>query len=69
MLPEKATAHGQDYQRICHGGKERNFIQVSSRKHCAHGDDTDLLILLCCYTEMSVEELFFQCEPRANSTK
>jgi len=26
MLSEKATAHGQDYQRICHGGKERNFI-------------------------------------------
>lgn len=33
------------------------------------GDDTDLLILLCCYTEMSVEELFFQFEPRANSRK
>ena len=33
------------------------------------GDDTDLLILLCCYTEVSAEELFFQPEPRANSTK
>ena len=33
------------------------------------GDDTDLHILLCYYTEMSVEELFFQPEPRANSTK
>lgn len=33
------------------------------------GDDTDLLILLCYYTEMSAEELFFQPEPRANSTK
>ena len=32
------------------------------------GDDTDLLILLCYYTEMSAEELFFQPEPRANST-
>ena len=37
MLSEKATAHGQDYQRICHRWKERNFIQVSSRKHCCHG--------------------------------
>ena len=33
------------------------------------GDDTDLLTLLCCYTEMSTEELFFRSEPRANSTK
>ena len=33
------------------------------------GDDTDLFILLCYYTEMSAEELFFQPEPRANSTK
>ena len=33
------------------------------------GDDTDLLILLCYYTEMSAEELFFQPKPRANSTK
>ena len=33
------------------------------------GDDTDLLILLCYYTEMSAEELFFQPEPRVNSTK
>ena len=33
------------------------------------GDDTDLLILLCYYTEMNAAELFFQPEPRANSTK
>ena len=33
------------------------------------GDDTDFLILLCYYTEMSAEELFFQPEPRATSTK
>ena len=33
------------------------------------GDDTDLLILFYYYTEMSAEELFFQPEPRANSTK
>lgn len=33
------------------------------------GDDTDLLISLCYYTEISAEELFFQLEPRANSTK
>lgn len=33
------------------------------------GEDTDLLILLCYYTEMSAEELFFQPESRANSTK
>ena len=33
------------------------------------GDDTDLLISLCYYTEISAEELFFQPEPRANSTK
>ena len=33
------------------------------------GDDTDLLISLCYYTEVSAEELFFQLEPRANSTK
>jgi len=33
------------------------------------GDDTDLLILLCSYTEMRAEELFFQPEPRANSSK
>ena len=33
------------------------------------GDDTDLLILFCYYTEMSAKELFFQPEPRANSTK
>ena len=32
------------------------------------GDDTDLLILLCYYTEMSAEELFSQPAPRANST-
>ena len=30
---------------------------------------TDLLSLLCYYTEISAEELFFQPEPRANSTK
>jgi len=33
------------------------------------GDDTDLLMLLCYYTEMSAEELFFQSRARANSTK
>ena len=33
------------------------------------GDYTDLLILLCYYTEMSTEELIFQPKPRANSTK
>lgn len=32
-------------------------------------DDTDLHVLLCYYTEMSAEELFFQPEPRAYSTK
>ena len=33
------------------------------------GDDTDLLILLYYYTEMSAEESFFHPEPRANSAK
>ena len=33
------------------------------------GDDIDILILLCYYTEMSAEELFFQPEPREHSTK
>ena len=33
------------------------------------GDDTDLLILLCYYTEMDAHDLFFQPEPRANSTR
>ena len=33
------------------------------------GDDTVLLILVCCYAAMRAEELFFQSEPRANSTK
>ena len=35
----------------------------------SHRSTTDLLILLCYYTEMGAEELFFQPEPRGNSTK
>ena len=33
------------------------------------GDDTDLLILLCHHAELDAFGLFFQPEPRANSTK
>ena len=33
------------------------------------GDDTDLLILLCHHAELDAFDLFFQPEPRANSTK
>ena len=33
------------------------------------GDDTDLLILLCYHAELDVFDLFFQPEPKANSTK
>ena len=35
----------------------------------SHRSTTDLLILMCYYTEMGAEELFFQPEPRGNSTK
>ena len=33
------------------------------------GDDTELLILLCYHAEWDVLDLFFQPEPKANSTK
>ena len=33
------------------------------------GDDTELLILLCYHAELDVFDLFFQPEPKANSTK
>ena len=33
------------------------------------GDDTDLFILLCHHAELDAFDLFFQPEPRANSTK
>ena len=33
------------------------------------GDDTELLILLCYHAELDVFDLYFQPEPKANSTK
>ena len=48
-------------QKAVEGARNVNTVLV--------GDDTDLLILLCYYTEMDAHDLFFQPEPRANSTR
>ena len=54
-----------------HSQADAHLLRVQPKKgeRCSRGDDTELFILLCYYTEMSPEELFFQPEPRANSTK
>ena len=62
--------------QTCHSQADADLLIVQTAVESARrmntvliGDDTDLLVLLCYYTEMDTHELFFQPEPKANSRR
>ena len=66
----------QANSEVCHLTADADLLIVNkavessrSMDNVLVGDDTDLLILLCCHAQLDVFDLFFQPEPRANSTK
>ena len=62
--------------QVYHSTADADLLMVNKAVESARtmdtvlvGDDTDLLILLCHHAELDAFDLFFQLEPRANSTK
>ena len=66
----------QANSQVCHLTADADLLIVNKAVESSRtmdtvlvGDDTDLLILLCHHAELDAFDLFFQPEPRANSTK